>query len=83
MPGKWGSISSQGGLVTFRSHDPSYQLPSPFNLEAHAAVAKILNATGMAEYIDSLLDEKTHTRCLESDGSTNLDLCLFPFLPVY
>ncbi|KAJ9249239.1 hypothetical protein DTO207G8_6893 [Paecilomyces variotii] len=66
-------------IVTFRKHADDVDLPSPVLLETHAALAKILHASGMAEYIEKILDEREGIRCLSSDGTTDIGRLLFAF----
>ncbi|KAK2768458.1 hypothetical protein FQN54_000313 [Arachnomyces sp. PD_36] len=55
--------------VKFKKHFDC-QLPSPILLETHAAIAKILHATGRGEAIDEILQKRVETRCLAPDGSS-------------
>ena len=59
--------------------DSSQSLPSVVLLETHAAIAKILHATGMGEYIDDILQERQRIRCFAPDGSTNVQSLLMVF----
>jgi hypothetical protein len=59
-------------LVTFTSYDHRYELPSPILLGVHAAIAKILHATGKGEEAERLLDKKDKIGVLASNGSTNV-----------
>jgi len=65
-------------IVRFEKH-ADVELPSRVLLETHAALAKILHASGMAEYIDRIMEEREEIRCLESDGSTDIQRHLFAF----
>ena len=46
-------------------------LPRPELLGIHAAIAKILDASGKGEQIDRILWDLPDTRCLASDGNTD------------
>lgn len=65
--------------VTFAPHSGLYPLPSPLLLELHDSVAKILNATGMSEVVDTVRDEQETIRGLASDGSTDIERLLLVF----
>lgn len=67
------------GIITLTNNDTSYELPSPAILEAHAAVARILNATGMGEKIEDTLRDREELRCLATDGSTDVHSLLLVF----
>ena len=45
-------------IVRFKKFDQNTQLPSPAILEAHAALARVLNASGMAEEIEKILRDQ-------------------------
>lgn len=47
-------------------------MPDPYFFETHYLVACILNASGLAEMLEEVLDQYKSTRCLAEDGSTNL-----------
>ncbi|EER45447.1 conserved hypothetical protein [Histoplasma capsulatum H143] len=66
----------QSRMVTFRSHS-DMALPSPELLGTHAALAKILHASGMAETIDNIMRDWNELRCLANDGGTNFGDILF------
>ncbi|KAJ9227116.1 hypothetical protein DTO027B5_876 [Paecilomyces variotii] len=66
-------------IVRFQKYADDVDLPSPVLLETHAALAKILHASGMAEYIEKILDEREGIRCLSSDGTTDIGRLLFAF----
>lgn len=59
-------------LITFTSHEPRYDLPSPIILEVHAVIARILHATGMGARIEDILREREEMKFLASDGSTDV-----------
>jgi hypothetical protein len=42
----------------------------------HAAIARILHASGMADVIDKTLQDMEEIGCLAEDGSTNLQVLL-------
>ena len=52
------------------------ELPSCVLLSTHAAVAKILHVSGMAEVIDQALEDIEDIKCFASDGSTDLQFVL-------
>lgn len=58
--------------VTLKAHDTSFELPHRSLLEAHAAVAEILDLTGIGEYIENSLREREELLCLAGDGSTDV-----------
>ena len=65
--------------ITFVSHSGLYSLPSPLLLELHDSVAKILNAIGMSEMVNTARNEQDSIRGLASDGSTNIERLLLVF----
>ena len=67
------------GYVTFMAHDCRYPLPDEKLLAVHAAVAAILHASGMAEVIDRILQDRDETPCLAADGSTPIGTLLMAF----
>ena len=67
------------GYVTFIAHDGRYPLPDEKLLVVHAAVAAILHASGMAEVIDRILQDRDETPCLAADGSTPIGTLLMAF----
>ena len=58
--------------VTFTCYDGRYELPSPELLEMHAAIARILHASGQGYEIDVILRDLGATSLLASDGSTDI-----------
>lgn len=60
-------------LVKFQSH-PDIKSPSRVLLAIHAAIARILHASGRADAIDAVLRDRDGT-CVAADGST--DICSF------
>lgn len=62
--------------VTFICHDGRYELPSPELLGIHAAIAKILHASGQGEVTDRILRDRVDTAVLARDGSTNIEALL-------
>jgi hypothetical protein len=64
------------GCVTFTAHDSRYPLPDEKLLAVHAAVAAILHASGMAEVIERILQDRDETPCLAADGSTPIGTLL-------
>jgi hypothetical protein len=67
------------GHVTFTAHNGRYSLPDEKLLAVHAAVAAILHASGMAEVIDRILQDRDETPCLATDGSTPIGTLLMAF----
>lgn len=53
--------------------------PSPYLLQAHAAIARILHMTAMGETIEKTLDEREMIGCLANDGSSNIQQLLLVF----
>ncbi|EER42727.1 conserved hypothetical protein [Histoplasma capsulatum H143] len=79
--------ASQGGpngprLVTFERHGgTTIDLPSPALLQMHAALAKVLHASGMAKYMEDLVRDGDEIGCLAPSGRSNLsDLLLLKML---
>lgn len=54
-------------------------VPSPYLLQAHAAVARILHMTAMGETIEKALHERERIGCLANDGSSNIQQLLLVF----
>ncbi|KAJ9318679.1 hypothetical protein DTO271D3_1341 [Paecilomyces variotii] len=52
------------------------QLPSRILLETHAAIAQIYHASGRAETIDHILEDRESLRQLSADGSTDIQQIL-------
>ena len=67
------------GYVTFTAHDGRCPLPDEKLLAVHAAVAAILHASGMAEVIERILQDRDETPCLAADGSTPIATLLMAF----
>lgn len=65
-------------IVQFRGH-ADIKLPSRTILQTHTALAKILHASGMAETIHKIMEEREELQCLASDGSTNIQRFLLVF----
>ncbi|PGH21650.1 hypothetical protein AJ80_03083 [Polytolypa hystricis UAMH7299] len=59
-------------VITFKNYS-DVELPSPDLLQTHAALAKILHASGMAKYLDELVRDQEEIGCLVPAGSTNLE----------
>ncbi|KKA21462.1 hypothetical protein T310_4497 [Rasamsonia emersonii CBS 393.64] len=62
-------------LVRFKQHSDC-PLPNPDLLKVHAAIAKILHASGKAEDIERILRDREEIRCLAPDGSTDVESLL-------
>jgi hypothetical protein len=67
------------GYITFTAHDGRYPLPDEKLLAVHAAVGAIFQASGMAEVIDRILQDRDETPCLATDGSTPIGTLLMAF----
>lgn len=65
--------------VTFSTTVPDIALPDPKLLEAHAVLSRVLNATGMGEYIEKSLREREELDGLASDGSSDVRSLLLAF----
>ena len=63
-------------IVEFTAHSGLYELPSPELLRLHAAVAQVLHASGLAELIDNVHEDRDIIRCLAEDGSTPISRLL-------
>jgi hypothetical protein len=60
-------------LVRIEDHSKEgLPLPHPILLETHAALAKILNASGQGALVDGILYDKEDIQYLATDGSSNL-----------
>ncbi|KAJ9293521.1 hypothetical protein DTO271G3_7786 [Paecilomyces variotii] len=63
---------SANNQVIFTQHEPRYAMPSPELLRIHAIIAKVLHASGQAEYIDKILQDRGNTGVLATAGSSNV-----------
>jgi hypothetical protein len=79
FPSVYKAYLPNDGHVTFTAHDSRYPLPDEKLLAVHAAVAAILHASGMAEVIDRILQDRDETPCLATDGSTPIGTLLMAF----
>jgi hypothetical protein len=79
FPSVYKAYLPNDGHVTFTAHDGRYPLPDKKLLTVHAAVAAILHASGMAEVIDRILQDRDETPCLAADGSTPIGTLLMAF----
>ena len=61
-------------VVMLTSHDHHYDLPEPQYVQLHAAIGKILHASGRAEKIEKLIRDLggISGSVLSNDGSTNI-----------
>ncbi|KAA8903642.1 hypothetical protein FN846DRAFT_891052 [Sphaerosporella brunnea] len=66
----WGVGRDLPEYVTFTAHSGFHELPSPELLRIHAAITRVLHASGLAEAIDGMLRERQMLRCFAEDGST-------------
>jgi hypothetical protein len=76
IPTVWEQFIPQNDVVRLTSHDHSVPLPSPVLLGVHATVAKVLHASGLAEVINEIMEEKEGIGCLASDGTTDIERLL-------
>lgn len=65
--------------VIFTGHDDRYPLPDPDLLRLHAAVAKILDVSGMGHMIEEVLHKRQEVRRLDEDGSTDMRIFMAAF----
>ena len=79
FPSGWGVYLPNDSHVTFIAYDSRHRLPDEKLLAVHAAVAAILHASGMAEVIDRILQDRDETPCLAADGSTPIGTLLMAF----
>jgi hypothetical protein len=79
IPTHYEASLPKDGYVTFTAHDGRYPLPDENLLAVHAAVAAILRASGMAEVIERILQDRDETPCLAADGSTPIGTLLMAF----
>ena len=63
-------------FIKFQHHGGPLALPSRTLLGTHAAIARFLHASGMAEVIDRVLENTAEIKCLTSDGSTDFQIML-------
>lgn len=56
--------------VTFKSTNPSIPLPNAHYLKVHAACAKVAHLSGVAEYLETILDEWEERPVLAGDGGS-------------
>ena len=63
-------------VVKLTNHDPSVPLPSPTLLGVHAAIAKVLHASGLGEAIDRIMEERKDIDYLAPDGTTDVEALL-------
>ncbi|KAJ9198957.1 hypothetical protein DTO271D3_1148 [Paecilomyces variotii] len=71
---------SSNNEVIFTQHEPRYAMPSPELLRIHAIIAKVLHASGQAEYIDKILQDRDNMGVLATDGSSNSPHAIEHFL---
>ncbi|KAJ1299318.1 hypothetical protein OPQ81_000001 [Rhizoctonia solani] len=62
----------QGKVVTFTTTRSEYDLPDPRFIAIHAACAKVLHASGMAEFIDRIIRDLEELKVLAEDGSSDV-----------
>ena len=75
----WRMILPLSRTIRLSTQDAQYTLPSRILLETHAAIAKILNMTGMGDIIEKVLEDRQRIRCLAEDGSTNIQALMLVF----
>jgi hypothetical protein len=66
-------------FVTFTAHDGRYPLPEEYLLSLHASLGAVLHASGMAEIIERILEDRDELRTLAADGSTPVGVLLTVF----
>ncbi|KAA8914915.1 hypothetical protein FN846DRAFT_789443 [Sphaerosporella brunnea] len=66
----WDVVRDLPEYVTFTAHSGLHELPSPELLRVHAAITRVLHASGLAETIDDVLRERQMLGCFAEDGST-------------
>ena len=62
--------------VEFTAHSGLHRLPSPELLKLHAAVAQVLNTSGLGQLIDDVSEDRELIRALAEDGSTPISRLL-------
>ncbi|OJJ42576.1 hypothetical protein ASPZODRAFT_137195 [Penicilliopsis zonata CBS 506.65] len=72
LPGFTRMALPTSSKVTLVAHDGRDELPSPILLQLHAAIAKILHATGRADATEKVLRDYDAIEVIARDGSTNL-----------
>lgn len=66
-------------LIEFKQH-ADFELPSRTLLDIHAALARIMHASGMGERIEEILRDRETLGCLAPDGSTDIkSLLIIPW----
>lgn len=78
LPGEASLMLPKRDIVTLTGTD-QIPAPHPVLLQAHAAVARILHLTAMAETIDDILRDRKLVPSLAFDGSTNVESLLMAF----
>ena len=63
-------------FVQFTPCSGLHQLPSPELLRLHAAIAHVLNASGLGRLIDEVVEDRELIRVLAQDGSTSISKLL-------
>ncbi|KDN45802.1 hypothetical protein RSAG8_04635, partial [Rhizoctonia solani AG-8 WAC10335] len=61
----------RGSEVTFVDHGLGLEMPDPELIAIHAACAQVVHQSGMAEYIDRILQDLEEIPVLAEDGSSN------------
>ncbi|KAG8744936.1 hypothetical protein FRC10_009171 [Ceratobasidium sp. 414] len=67
-------LYEMGAVVTFTTTDEELELPDPRYLAIHAACAKVLFTSGMAEYVDRVIRDMEDLAVLREDGSSDVQL---------
>ncbi|EGD85132.1 hypothetical protein H112_08857 [Trichophyton rubrum D6] len=70
------SYLPRNGQVTFRCHDNSIVMPSPFLLSVHARIGKILQVSGLKERFEKIMRSLYHPSEVDPDGSTDLETAM-------
>lgn len=63
---------SNATTIEFFQEDDSIPMPSPTLLEVHERISRILNVTGVAKELDTLIHLSQFDCHVASDGSTDL-----------
>ena len=59
--------------IVFKNNgEEGNHLPHPVLLKVHAALARVLEASGAASFLEKILREREETRVIAEDGSTDL-----------
>ncbi|KAI9785193.1 MAG: hypothetical protein M1839_000831 [Geoglossum umbratile] len=79
FPSIFNNLLPSDSFVTFTAHDGRFPLPDPKLLSLHASIGAVLHASGMAEIIQKVLEDRKELHCLAADGSTQVGMLLLVF----